>query len=121
MILTCNMGWCGERCGKWKVQKSKVLWQKVFVGRPSQCIYRMIQDFLTHGIAPWFFIVYGIYPWFLTHSHFRIFFPFWENGAYVSINDQLLYIYKGRNNDVLSQFWWNLIVKFKMEEIMVGL
>ena len=69
----------------------------------------------------WYFVVHGIYQWFLTHSHFRIFFPFWENGAYVSINDQLLYIYKGRNNDVLSQFWWNLIVKFKMEEIMVGL
>ena len=29
--------------------------------------------------------------------------------------------YEGRNNDVLDQFGWNLIVKEKMEGIMVGL
>ena len=90
------------------------------MGRPSQCIYRMIQDFLTHGIEPWFFIVHGIYPWFWTHSHFRLFCPC-ENGGYVAINSHLPCICEGRNYDVLDQFWWNLITKVKMEEIMVGL
>ena len=61
----------------WDFQKvTKVSECKVLVGRPSQCIYRMIQDFLAHGIDPWFFIVYGIYPWVLTHSLFRIFWSF---------------------------------------------
>ena len=47
--------------------------------------------------------------------------PFWENGGYVAINAQLPCIYGGRNNDVLDQFGWYLIVKVKMEGIMVGL
>ena len=37
--------------------------------------------------------------------------PFWENGSYVAINAHLPYIYKGRNNDFLDQFRWNLIMK----------
>ena len=93
----------------------------MFVRRPSQCIYRMIQDFLTHGIDPWFFIVYGIYPWFFTHYHFRFFLSFFGEWDYVAIDSQLPCIYGGRNNDVLDQFWNNLFVKVKMGEIMVGL
>ena len=77
------------------------------MGRPSQCIYRMIQDFLTHGNDPWYFIVHGIYPWFLTHSHFSFFGPFWREWGYVTINAQLSCIYGGRNNNVLDHFWWN--------------
>ena len=50
-----------------------------------------------------------------------IFGPFWENGGYIAINSQLPCIYGGRNNNVLDQFWWNLIVKVKMEEIVGGL
>ena len=83
----------------------------MFLRRPSECIYKMIRDFITHGIC----------PWFLTHSHFSFFFPFWENGDYVAINAILLCIYGGKNNDVLDQFGWNLIVKVKMEGIIVGL
>ena len=81
----------------------------------------MIQDFAAHGIGPWFFIVYGICPCFLTHSHFRVFGPFWENRGYVTINSHHPYIYEGMNNVFLNQFKWNLIVKVKMEKIMVGL
>ena len=81
----------------------------------------MIQYFLSHGISPWFLIVHGICPWFLTHSNFRVFYPFWENGGYVAMIFHLPYIYEGRNNDVLDQFSWNLIVKVKIEGIMVGL
>ena len=65
--------------------------------------------------------MHGICPWFWTHSHFRFFGPFWENGGYVAINAQLPCIYGGKNNDFLDQFWWNLIVQVKMKEIMVGL
>ena len=90
---------------------------KVVVGRPSQCIYKMIQYFLAHGIDPWFFIVHGFLPILIL----GFFGPFWENGGYVAINAQLPCIYGGRNNDVLDQFGWNLIVKVKMEGIMAGL
>ena len=65
--------------------------------------------------------MHGIFPWFMTHSHFRVFVPFWENGGYVTINSHLSCIYGGRNNHVLDQFGRNLIVKVKMKGIMVGL
>ena len=54
---------------------------KIVVGIPSQCIYRMIQGFLTHGNDPWYCIVHGICPWFLTHSHFRVFFVLFGNSG----------------------------------------
>ena len=54
---------------------------RVVMGRSSQCIYRMIQGFLAHGIGPWFFIVYGMCPWCFTHSHFRLFFIFGRMGV----------------------------------------
>ena len=66
----------------WEVRSGKVSGfkelrnEKVVVGRHSQCIYRMIQGFLAHGIGPWFFIVHGICPWFLTHSYFSVVGPF---------------------------------------------
>ena len=84
---------------------------KVFVGRPSKCIYRMIQYFFPHGIG----------PWFLTHSCFRVFCSFLENRGFVAINADLPYIYEGMNNNYLDQFGGNLIVKVKMEGIMMGL
>ena len=56
---------------------------------------------------PWYFIVHGIYPWFFTHSHFKIFGPFWREWGYVTINYQLPCIYGGRNNNVLDHFWWS--------------
>ena len=93
----------------------------MFVGRPSQCISRMIQDFLTHGIDPWFFIVHGICPWFWTHSHFRVFWYFLgEWGLCCNKFQTSMYLW-GKEYDILDQFWWNLIVKVRMEEIMVGL
>ena len=46
------------------VTKSK--WKKVFWGSHSQCIYRMVQGLLTHGILLSMVFIYGI----LTHSHF---------------------------------------------------
>ena len=105
----CNMGWCGERCGNvrfWNcvMESEKVQESKVIVGRPSQCIYRMIQGFLTHGIEPWFFIVYGIYPWLLTLLILGFFYPFWVNGGYVEINSELPCIFGGSNNGVLEKF-----------------
>ena len=45
----------------------------------------------------------------------------WENEGYVAINSHLPCIYGERNNDVLDQFGWNLIVKVKMEGKMVDL
>ena len=75
------------------------------MGRPSQCIYRMIQDFLTHGNDPWYFIVHGIYPWFFTHSHFSFLGPFWREWGYVTLNAQLSCIYGRRNNNVLDHLW----------------
>ena len=90
---------------------------KVVVGRRSQCIHRMIQNFLSHGIRPLFFIVYGFLPILIL----GFFGPFWENGGYCVINSQLPNIYGEMNNDILDQFWQNLIVKVKMEGIMVGL
>ena len=65
--------------------------------------------------------MHGIYPWFLTHSHFRVFWSFLGERGYVVINSNLPRMYKGRKNDVLDQFRWNLVVKVKMEGIMVGL
>ena len=50
-----------------------------------------------------------------------VFSTFWENGGYVAINSHLPCIYEGRNNDVLEKNGWDLIVKVKMEGIMVGL
>ena len=63
--------------------------------------------------------------WYLSMVFYRLilgfFGPFWENGGYVTIDVHLPSIYEGRNNYVLNQFGWNLIVKVKMEGIMVGL
>ena len=115
---TYTMGWYGKTMGM--IEESKV-WLKVVVGRPSQCIYRVFQDFVSHGNDPWYFIVHGICPWFLTHSHFRVFWSFLREWGYVAIHSHLPRIYGGRINDVLDQFGWNLIVKDKMEGIMVGL
>ena len=54
----------------YSVTESK--WLKVFLGSPSQCIYRMFLDFLIHGNGPWCFIVHGIYLWFFyPFSFFR--------------------------------------------------
>ena len=94
---------------------------------PSQCIYRVIQYFLSHGNDPWFFIVHGILlcmvfvHGFLPFLILRFFCPFYREWGYVAINSQLPCIYGGRNNNVLDQFEWNLIVKVKTEGLMVGL
>ena len=108
----------GMEKGKWWKAKSegvcdkkvqKCFWngQKVFVLRPSQCIYRMVQGFWTHGNDRWYFIVHGIYLWFFTHSHFRVFLSFLER---VRINHNKfstsLHLW-GRNNNVLDHIWWN--------------
>ena len=58
---------------------------------------------------------------FYPFSFYGFFGPFWENGGCVAINVELPCIYGGRNNDVLDQFWCNLVLKVKIEEIMVGL
>ena len=97
--------------GTWSKVWPKI--SKVFVGRPSLCIYRMIQKFVSHGIDPWFYVVYGISPWFFTHSNFRGFCHFLRWWGFVAINSHLPYIYEGRNNDYLDQFGGNLIVKVK--------
>ena len=57
----------------------------------------------------------------MTHSLFRDFWSFFERMGYVAINVHLPCIYEGRNNNVLDQFGGNLIVKVKMEGIMMGL
>ena len=75
---------------------------------------------MAHGNDPWYFTVHGICPWFLSHSHLGFFSCFIEWG-YVTINAQLPCIYEGRNNDFLDQFMSNLIMKVKMDGIMVGL
>ena len=63
--------------------------------------------------------------WYLsmvfTHSHFRVFLSFLGEWGYVARNVHLLCIYEGRNNNVLDQFGWNLVMKVKIEGIMVGL
>ena len=94
----------------------------MFGGRPSQCIYRMIQGFLTHGNDPWYFIVHGICPWFFTHSHFRWFWSFLER---VGINYNKCSASLHFFGKELIMFWaifgGILVVKVKMEGIMVGL
>ena len=60
-----------------------------------------------HGFLP--ILILGFFGSFLIE---------WD---YVAINAQLPYNYGERNDNVLDQFWWNLIVKVKMEGIMVGL
>ena len=61
--------------------------------------------------------VHGFFPILI----FRVFGSFWENGGYVAINAHIPCSNGERNNDVLDQFGWNLVVKVKMEGIMVGL
>ena len=84
------MEWCGKSVA---MQDSGM-----FVGRPSQCIYRVIQGFLTHGILLCMVFVHGFLPIFIL----GFFSPFWDNQGYVSINSHLLCIYEGRNSDVLD-------------------
>ena len=67
----------------------------------------MIQDLISHGIDPWFFIMYGTCPWFFTHSHFWGFWSFLGEWVYVPIITQFSCIYGGRNNNVLDHNWWN--------------
>ena len=58
----------------------------------------------------------------MTHSHFMDFFSFLlENGGFVAINAHLHCIDEERNNDYLDQFGGDLIVKVKMEGIMMRL
>ena len=47
--------------------------------------------------------------------------PFIREQGYVAINALIACIYEGMNNCVLDQFGWNLVVKVKMEGIMVRL
>ena len=86
-------------------------------GNPSQCIYRMIQGFLTHGILLSMVFIYG----FLSILIFRVFWSFLEK---VGINHNKcstsLHLW-GRDNNVLDHIWCNFSVKVKMEEIMVGI
>ena len=92
-------------------QKSSGMWQKVwlkvFWGRPSQCIYRMDQDFLTHGILLSMAFIYGIFTLLI----FRVFSSFLER---VGINhnkcSSSLHLW-GRNNNVLDHILW----KFSFE------
>ena len=74
---------------------------KVFARRPSQCIYRMIQDFLTHGISLYMIFVHGFRPILI----FWFFCPYWRWWGYAAINVQLPCIFGGRNNNVLDKFW----------------
>ena len=69
---------------------------------------------LVHGFSLCMVFVRGFLPIIIL----GFFGPFWEDGGYVAINAQLPCIYGGRNNEVLDQFWLNLIVKVKMEVIM---
>ena len=82
--------------------KSSRVWLNVFLGRPSQCIYRMILGFLTHGILLCMVFIYGFWP-ILT---FTIFLSFLER---VGINHNKcstsLHLW-GRNNNVLDHIWW---------------
>ena len=107
---------------KWKFksyngQKVVELRNVMFVGRPSQCFYSMIQDSLTHGILMCMVFVHGFWPILIL----GLFGLLWREWGYVAINAHLPCIYEGRNNHVLDQFRWNSIVKVKMEGIMVGL
>ena len=90
---------------------TKRKWQNVFLGRPSQCIYRMVQGFLNHGIYLWFFYSFSFLG-FLT--------LFWS-GDKSQINAHIPFIY----GEGIMIFWTifsgNSIMKFKMKEIMVGI
>ena len=92
----------------------------MFVGIHSQCIYRVIQGFMTHVMDPWYFLVHGIYPWFLTHSHFKVFFVKKEWG-YVTINAQHQCFNGRMNNNDFNHFLWNLIIKVKTNGIIMDL
>ena len=56
------------------VTKSVAKSQGMFVGRPSQCIYRMIQVFFTHGILLCMVFIYGFLPILIL----GFFGPFWR-------------------------------------------
>ena len=64
MIIMAKCGDNGERF------KS----EGMFVGRASQCIYSVVQWFLTDGNEPWYFSIYG----FWTILIFRGFWSFLE-------------------------------------------
>ena len=53
-------------------------------------------------------------------SFLGFFGPFLREWGYVAINSHLPCIYGGRNNDFLDQLRWNLIMKVKMEGIIMG-
>ena len=116
---TYTMGWYGKNMGiieESKVWPKKCLWgdlHNVFIGW-SKVFLAMV---MTRGILLCMVFVHGFWP-ILIIGFFGL---FWREWGYVAINAQLSCIYEGRNNDVLDQFWWNLIVKVKMEGIMVGL
>ena len=75
----------------------------MFVGRHSQCIYRMIQGLLTHGILLCMVFVHGFWPILILW----LFCSFWREWGYVTINAWLPCIYGGRNNNFLKHFLWN--------------
>ena len=89
---------------KWTKSSRKCKeYKNVVVGRPSQCIYRMIQGFLTHGILLCMVFIYGFLP-------ILIFRGFWSFLERVGINQNKcstsLHLL-GRNNRVLEHIWWN--------------
>ena len=51
-------------------------WKQVFWGSPSQCIYRIVQGFLTHGILLSMVFINGFLPILI----FRVFVLFGESG-----------------------------------------
>ena len=73
----------------------------MFVVRPSQCIYRMVQGFLTHGILLCMVFIYGFLPILI----FRVFLSFLQR---VGINHNKcstsLHLWR-RNNNVLDYIW----------------
>ena len=89
----------------------------MLVGRPSQCIYRMVQGFLTHGILLSIVFIYGFWPILI----FRVFLSFLER---VGINhnkcSSSLYLWE-RIMMFRTIFSGNTIMKVKMREIMLGI
>ena len=71
---------------------------------------------------PWYFIVHGIYLWYFDpFSFLGVFGPFWRKWGYIRINDQLPFIYGEGIVMLWTIFGGILVVKVKMEKIMVGL
>ena len=74
----------------------------MFWGRPSQCIYKMVQGFLTHGILLCMVFIFGFLPIII----FRVFWSYLER---VGINHNKcstsLHL-GGSNNNDLDHIWW---------------